>query len=276
LRFFLSLQNYFEVPQVGFGTAGLTQPAVAISWAIHSGYRLLDTASDTGPWYRTETVIGNLIQQLIPQLNITRSAFFITTKLHPQDHGYDEALRSFQRSLRNLNTDYVDLYLLHYPECFGDLCSIKPKEVGLWEQSWRALETLYKTKKVRAIGVSNFNLQQLKTLMGLAEVPPHVVQNYFTPLQQDRAVLDFCRQHHIQFQAYSSLTRQALSHPLIETLAAKYHKSPAQIIIRWLTQENIVAIPKSNNLQHIKENLEIFDFELSADDMKALFNLGQN
>jgi diketogulonate reductase-like aldo/keto reductase len=165
---YVKLSNDVEMPIVLFGTAALKDPGSVIPYSLQLGLKGLDTASDVGPWYKTEGLIG----QLIKDYELHRSDYFFVTKLHPSQHGYDSALKAVDASLKNLQSSYIDLYLIHYPNCFGDLCKTEPE--GTWKDSWRAMEMLYKQKKLRALGVSNFQLDQLKELKRIANVQPHV------------------------------------------------------------------------------------------------------
>jgi diketogulonate reductase-like aldo/keto reductase len=267
----LVLTNGVSIPRVGFGTAALGNKAGAsIKAALDYGYRHIDTASDTGPWYKTERVIGNIISSGAH----SRSALFITTKIHPQDHGKDHAAQAIDKSLHNLQTSYIDLMLLHYADCWGDLCTgeIATKK-GVWKESWRVLEEKYNNGVLKSIGVSNFNIQQLKELWDFAKVKPHVVQNHYDPITQDREVLSFCRKNKIQFVAYSSLSKTAINHSVIQDLAQKYHRTPAQIILKWLMQQDIVVLPRSTNLNHIRDNINIFGFRIEEDDLNSIQQL---
>jgi diketogulonate reductase-like aldo/keto reductase len=188
----LVLSNQHKMPILGFGTAALYEPHRAIAAALNAGYRLIDTASDTGPWYKTEKIIGELLQT-------RRGEIFITTKVHPQDHGYDSAIESVGGSLQRLQSEYADLVLLHYAECWNDICDMEQVR-GTWQQSWRALETLYERGTVRAIGVSNFFVEQLRELVKFAKYKPHVVQNYIDPFNFPHEIEQFCKNNDIILQ----------------------------------------------------------------------------
>eukprot|EP00029_Vermamoeba_vermiformis_P012278 TRINITY_DN7096_c0_g1_i1.p1 TRINITY_DN7096_c0_g1~~TRINITY_DN7096_c0_g1_i1.p1 ORF type:complete len:320 (-),score=51.71 TRINITY_DN7096_c0_g1_i1:57-1016(-) len=267
----LVLTNGVSIPRIGFGTAALgNQAGASIKAALDYGYRHIDTASDTGPWYKTERVIGKLLSSG----GYSRSNVFITTKIHPQDHGTQHAEQSIDKSLHNLQTTYIDLMLLHYADCWGDLCTGEiANKKGVWKESWRVLEDKYRSGVVKSIGVSNFNIYQLKELWDFAEVKPHVVQNHYDPFSQDREVLSFCRKHDIQFTAYSSLSKAAMNHPVVQDLAQKYRRTPSQIILKWLMQQDIIVLPRSTNLNHIRDNINIFAFRLEEEDMKAIQKL---
>mmetsp|Transcript_3818 Transcript_3818/g.4230 ORF Transcript_3818/g.4230 Transcript_3818/m.4230 type:complete len:270 (-) Transcript_3818:85-894(-) len=266
------------MPLVGFGTAALRDPAGALRMALDKGYKLFDSASYTGPWYRSEKPLGAILQDAN-----ARRKLFITTKLHPADHGSTAAKKSFETSLENLQTDYIDLYLIHFPECGDWLSGCKGKPQGTWKDSWRVMEDLYKQKKVRAIGVSNFSPSQLRELISFAKIKPHVFQTWIDPLNQAKDLHNICKENNIVLQAYSSLGTQwlargkkenpVLTNPLLQQLAIKYNKQVAQVVLRWLVQRGIAVIPRSNSEHHIASNLDIFDFKLSPEDMTKIGTL---
>jgi methylglyoxal/glyoxal reductase len=167
------------------------------------------------------------------------------------------------------------LYLLHYPGCSESLCKESP--AGTWKEAWKALEKIYHDKQARAIGVSNFSLEQIKQLIKFTKVKPHVVQNWFDPLHQDWDTVNFCRSHNIAYQAYSPLGTQhqktpnpVLTHPTILALAEKHGRTPAQVVLRWMVQEGIPTIPRTNSNAHLKENSEIIHFALPRSDMQKI------
>jgi len=272
---YIQLHNGLHMPMIGFGTAALTEGGyTAVAHAVTHGYQLFDTASDTGPWYHTEKTIGKLTKDY----ELNRKDLFVTSKLHPQDFGPTTSIKAFQQSLENLDSDYIDLYLLHYPECWGDLCSKKPE--GTWKDAWKVLEDLYDAGKVKSIGVSNFPLNQLEELMKFASIKPHVVQTWFDPFHQDWELISYCRKNHIVFQAYSPLGNQwqKPKHPLlndaiIASIAEKYKKSPVQVTLRWMLQEAIPSLPRSNNPKHIEENIDIFSFSLTESEVRRMRDL---
>jgi len=267
------LSNNVVMPVIGFGTAGLQKPQKRILYAYSVAYRLFDTASDTGPWYRTERVIGD---EIVSRSN--RKKLFIVTKLHPQDHGKNNAAKSIEQSLKNLKTDYIDLYLIHYPECSPDLCSLGQE--GNWEDSWKVMEKYYKRGKIRALGVSNFNQEQLQRLLKIASIKPHVVQTWYDPLHKPNSLVEFCKQNVIQFVAYSAFGTQwrtdirnpILSHYELGIIAKKHQRSVSQIVIRWLLYHKIATIPRSNNDEHILQNF-LVDFELTAEEIETINKL---
>lgn len=235
---------------------------------------MIDTASDTGPWYKTESLIG----EILVEKKVKRRDFFLTSKLHPQDFG--DVRGSFERTLKNLKTSYLDLYIMHYPRCYPSLC---PKDHKIhFLTVWEEMEKLYDESKVRAIGISNFDASDIKLLHRESRVRPHVIQSHADPLKQNREVIELSLIYGISYQSYSPLGSQwvmklkknpVLSEPVLVELAKKYNKSVAQIVLRWNVQEGMLVIPKSRNPQHIKENLEIFDFSLTHEEMTMIRNL---
>lgn len=181
------------------------------------------------------------------------------------------------RSLKDLGTTYLDLVLLHYPECWGDLCAGAAPE-GTWRDAWAALERLYAERTVRCIGVSNFSVDQLVELLGIARVKPCLVQSGSEPLRPARALQAFCRRHGLRFEGYSTLGGQYLTegrNPVLQSeavggLAAAKGRTPAQIVLRWALQQGQSVVPKTSSAKHLRENLEVFDFDLSDEEMAAL------
>ena len=243
-----------KIPMFGLGTyqAPPGQKTYdAIRYALKIGYRLIDTAR----LYENEEIVGKAIRDS----GIPREEVFVTTKLWNSDHGYDSTLAAFDRSLRRLGLDYVDLYLIHWPV------------PGKRMESWKALEHLQKQGRCRSIGVSNYLVRHLEELLGVSDVVPAVNQVEFHPFLFQKSLLEYCRDKEIQLEAYSPLTKgQRLNDPGIKRIAAAYFKSPAQIMIRWGLQHEVVEIPKSTNEERISENARIFDFEISREDMAAL------
>jgi diketogulonate reductase-like aldo/keto reductase len=229
----------------------------AMDYAIRTGYQLFDTASI----YGNEGDVGKVVRES----DITREDLFITTKLWNSDHGYDKAIRAFHKSLKKMELEYLDLYLIHWPV------------EALRKDSWRALETIYREGKCRAIGVSNYQIPHLEELLQYAEIIPAVNQVEFSPFLYQRDLLEFCRQHKIQLESYSPLTRgKKFDHPILQKLAHKYQKTAAQILIRWNLEHDIVVIPKSSNPARISENAQVFDFAIDSPDISTLDNLNQN
>jgi diketogulonate reductase-like aldo/keto reductase len=234
---YVTLRGGARMPRVGFGTAGLGDgTGDAVRAALRAGYRLLDSAQ-AREWYREDLVGGALAASALP-----RQAVFLTTKIHPRHLGPTVTAGRLDFSLRELHTDYLDLMLLHYPECWGDLCGGVAPE-GSWRDGWRALEAMHASGVVRALGVSNFDARQLRELLEWARVPPEVVQAHSDPFSQNRELQAACAAHGIVFQAYSSLgsqwwgqgyhTNPVLTSPVIAAAAAAHAVSPAQVVLRW-------------------------------------------
>ncbi len=248
------LSNGVEIPVVGFGTYKLqnenNEACNIIKEAINSGYRSIDTAS----FYNNEEGVGKGIRES----NVSRDELFVTTKVWIDDDGYENTIKSFNKSLEKLGLDYIDLYLVHWPTE-----NIK--------ETWRAIEYLYKEKKVRSIGVCNCTVKQLEEIIGFSEINPMVNQVEMHPNRTEKELLKVCKRHNIVVQAWSPIMRgQLLSNSIIRNLAQKYNKSEAQIILRWHLQNNVIAIPKTSKPNRIKENIDIFDFEIEIQDMERI------
>ncbi|MBV9852270.1 MAG: aldo/keto reductase [Armatimonadetes bacterium] len=260
----LTLNNGVEIPQVGLGVFQTQEGAEverAVSAALEAGYRLIDTAAI----YGNEAGVGKAMKAS----GLPREEIFLTTKLWNAHHAYEDALRAFDESLARLDCGgYVDLYLIHWP---------LPME-GKYTEAWKALEHLYAQKRVRAIGVSNFKPAHLETLLRQAQVVPAVNQIELHPLLQQKETRDVCRQQGIVVESYSPLMQaggEAMTHPIITELAQKYGKTPAQVILRWHVQSGFIVIPKSARPERIRENIALFDFALSADDMHRIEGMDQ-
>uniref|UniRef100_A0A7I4E8R9 NADP-dependent oxidoreductase domain-containing protein n=1 Tax=Physcomitrium patens TaxID=3218 RepID=A0A7I4E8R9_PHYPA len=227
------LPNGVHMPRLGFGTAGLGgMTERATSWALQAGYRLLDSAQAT-EWYN-EKAVGKAIRSS----HIARDKLFIVSKLHPRHLGYEVTKQQFSTSLQDLGTSYLDLFLLHYPRCFPSICS-NVKSAGSWQESWKALEELHDDLKIRAIGVSNFNEEELRELLGSARIKPSVVQRNSDPFSADVEIQAFCQKEGIQYMGYSSLGSQwlmrgyainpVLNHPIIHSVAVAQACTSAQV-----------------------------------------------
>lgn len=254
----VKLNNGIEMPQLGFGVFQVTdleQCEQAVVDAINSGYRLIDTAAA----YQNEAAVGRAIKRS----GVDRKDLFITSKLWVSDANYERAQKGIDQSLSNLGLDYLDLYLLHQP--YGDV-------VG----AWRALEEAYKAGKIRAIGVSNFYGDQLKNLELSNEVKPAINQIEVNPWYQQKSKVTFAQSDDIQVEAWAPFAEgkhQIFTNKVIAEIANKYGKSNGQVILRWLLQRGIVVIPKSVHKNRMAENINVFDFELTNDEMNALNNL---
>lgn len=254
-----SLNNGIQMPLLGLGVYDMYQKDAeqAVLWALETGYRLIDTAA----MYENEVEIGNAVRES----GIDRKDIFITTKVHNTDQGFEQTLRAFDESQRKLNCDYIDLYLVHWP--------IKATR----KATWKALEKLYAEGQVRAIGVANYLIPFLDELGIDAQFVPAVNQVEFSPYLYLSDLLEHCQQKKIQFQAYTPLVRgQRMNDPKLLAIANKYAKTPAQIILRWALQLGVSTIPKSANLARIKENFDVFDFEISQDDMIHIATFNEN
>ncbi|WP_079912236.1 aldo/keto reductase [Paenibacillus sp. 32352] len=260
----VTLNNGVNMPWLGLGVFKVAEGSElvqAVASAVKHGYRSIDTAAI----YENETSVGEGIREAIREHSIRREDLFVTSKVWNADLGFESTLAAYETSLRKLGLDYLDLYLIHWPV------------QGKYKEAWRALETLYKAGRVKAIGVSNFQVHHLKDLMKDAEIKPAVNQVEFHPRLTQQELRDFCKEQGIQLEAWSPLMQgQLLDHPDLQELAAKYGKSVAQVILRWDLQHGVITIPKSTKEQRIIENADLFDFELSADDMNRIDRLNQN
>lgn len=267
-----------QMPVVGFGTAGLgDRTAQAVESALRNGYRLIDSAM-APEWYRED-----LVGEALARSGVPREELFITTKLHPRHHGYRSTQRQVENALKVLRVTYLDLVLLHYPECWGSLCAGSPRPEGAWQSSYQALELLHSRGTVRAIGVSNFNLEQLWELVNIARVPPAVLQTYSDPFHQDHEAQVFAAAQGIAFQAYSSLGTQhlartrgrnpVLSHPTIRAIADRHGVSAAQVVLRFALDCGQLVVPRSADPGRQRQNLDLFGFSLTAEDKEAITRL---
>jgi diketogulonate reductase-like aldo/keto reductase len=255
------LHNGVKMPLLGLGVYQTPPGEITkkvVLYALEIGYRHIDTAK----FYRNERDVG----QAVKESGIPRSEIFVTTKLWNDDHGYDAAIKAFRKSLQTSGLDYIDLYLIHWP--------IKGPRL----ETWRAMETLLKEGQCKAIGVSNYMVKHLKELLDHGTVIPAINQIELSPYSYlyRKDVVDFCGSKGIQLEAYSPLTRgHKLNDPKLMRIAAKYAKTPAQILIRWALQHKIVAIPKSTRKDRIRENADVFDFSISREDMTYLDSLDE-
>ncbi|RXT15375.1 aldo/keto reductase [Ammoniphilus sp. CFH 90114] len=253
------LSNGVEMPLLGLGVWRVQEGQEVVSsvkHAIQVGYRSIDTAAV----YANEEGVGKAIQEA----GVPRKDLFITTKVWNANQGYDSTLQAFEESKKKLGLNYLDLYLIHWP--------VK----GKYKETWKAIEKLYKDGEVRAIGVSNFHIHHLQDLISEAEHVPMVNQVEYHPLLSQKELLTFCKENKIQLEAWSPLMQGNLNLPLLAELSEKYKKTPAQIILRWDLQHGVVTIPKSITPHRIEENANVFDFELSAEDMERIDGLNQN
>ena len=255
----IKLNNGIEMPQIGFGVWKIpfNQTAKVVTDAIKNHYRLIDTAKQ----YGNEEQVG----QGIKDSGIEQKQLFLTTKIFNGDQGdFDKLRNAFNEQLKKLGTDHVDLLLLHWPV------------FNKYIESWRALEAIYNDGQARAIGVCNFDVDHLQNLMDHANIMPMVNQIEFNPRIHQPDTVAFCRDNHIQLEAWSPLGNgQLLSSPVINKIAKEHGKSPAQVILRWELQQGFIVIPKSIHEERMRENRDVYDFELDADEMEAIAMLDE-
>ncbi|MDO4339606.1 MAG: aldo/keto reductase [Eubacteriales bacterium] len=257
---YVTLNNGVKMPQMGFGVFQITDAAEceqAVANALEAGYRMIDTASA----YANEEAVGAAIRKS----GIRREELFITTKLWIQDAGYESTKQAFQTSLDKLGLDYLDLYLIHQP--FGD-----------YYGSWRAMEELYKDGKIRAIGVCNFYPDRLTDLCLNAQVIPAVDQVELHPFFPQTAAIDNMKTYGVQPEAWRPLAQGAggiFENPELKAIADKYGKTVAQVVLRWNIQRGVAVIPKSTHKERMVENMDVWNFALSAEDMEQISKLDQ-
>jgi len=259
------LNNGVKMPWLGFGTYRAKNGAElieAVKESLRIGYRHIDTAS----FYGNEEEVGIAIKES----GVPREEIFLVSKIWMSDHGYEKTLQAFKTSIKKLGTDYLDLYLIHWPQ-------------SLNKETWKALEKLYKEGYIRAIGVSNFTSKHLKDLLEDVEIIPAVNQVEFHPKLVQNELMEFCKKYNIQLEAWSPLMRGLIFQlPLFQQLSQKYERTISQIVLRWDLQMGVITIPKSTTLTRIKENADIFDFEISKEDMEKIkklnngFRMGMN
>ncbi|GAB4326250.1 MAG: aldo/keto reductase [Promethearchaeota archaeon] len=253
----IEINNCVAIPVLGLGTWMATGKAAerAVEWALQAGYRHVDTATI----YGNEAEVGRAIAKFCRESGVSRDEIFVTTKLWNDSHGRDAALRAIDRSLKALKLSQVDLYLIHWPV------------PGRRVETWHAMEEILGAEKARAIGVSNFMEHHLDELLPHAEVVPAVNQVEFSPFLYLRDLQKKCEDNGIVVEAYSPLTRGVkLGDPRLVEVANKYGKTPAQVLVRWGLQKGLVVIPKSTSEARIRENADVFDFNLSAEDVASL------
>jgi diketogulonate reductase-like aldo/keto reductase len=250
----IKLNNGVEIPRFGLGVyqaAAGREARTAVEEALSMGYRHIDTAK----LYGNERDVGEAVRRS----GVPRREVFVTTKLWNSDHGYDTTLRACDASLAALGFDYVDLYLIHWPV------------QRLRGESWRALVKLLGDGKCRSIGVSNYTVRHLRELLDSSPVVPAVNQVELSPFLYQKDLIRFCHEKGIQVEAYSPLTKgERLRDKTLARIGSRYGKTPAQVLIRWCLQRDLIVIPKSSRRERIQENAQVFDFDISAEDMGAL------
>lgn len=259
-----TLNNGVQIPCIAFGTykAAENQSPDIIRMAIKAGYRYFDTAS----FYETECCLGEAMQSS----GLPREDFFIASKAWKTEMGYAEVKAAFQRTLENLKTDYLDLYLIHWPLPNPDCTDWKSLDI----ETWKAMEELYQEGKIRAIGLSNFLPHHIENLLQNCSVLPTVNQIEFHPGHTQDAAVRYCKEHNILVQAWSPIGRtRILKDPLILELAEKYQASPAQICLCFALQQDIIPLPKSSSMERMKENQDLFSFEISQEDIYRLMTM---
>jgi 2,5-diketo-D-gluconate reductase A len=259
----IMLNNGRKIPQFGFGVF-LVKPAetaAAVTAALEAGYRHIDTAQ----MYGNEAQVG----EAIARSGIDRADVFVTTKLGNDAHRPDDARRAFDESLKALGTDYVDLFLIHWP--------LPTRYEGDYVLTWDTLEEFYRDGRARSIGVSNFQAHHLRRLHTESEIPPAVDQIEVNPYLTQDELRGFCAEHQIAVEAWSPIARgRALGDPTIDDIAKRVRKTPAQVILRWHIERGDIVFPKSVSPERIRENIDIFDFELTGEDVEAISALNRN
>ncbi|PTI30597.1 aldo/keto reductase [Mammaliicoccus vitulinus] len=258
----VKLNNNVDIPELGLGVYKISEDDVerVVNTAIEAGYRAIDTA-----WfYKNEKALGHALNKI----DIAREELFITTKLWNDFQGYDETIKAFNDSLESLQLKYIDMYLIHWP-CPED---------NLFVETYQALEKLYKEGKIKAIGVCNFKEHHLEKLLAETEVVPAVNQVEFHPKFNQKELQTYCESKGIKVMAWSPLMRggEWLDNPVLKNIAEKYNKTVAQVIIKWHIQQDRLVIPKSQNDNRIRENFDVFNFELSDEDITEIDNLHTN
>ncbi len=256
----VELSNGVKMPYLGLGTYKAndgTKIINSVTHALHAGYRLIDTAS----FYENEEGVGEAIRQS----NIPREEIFVTTKIWIEDQEKEATRKAFSTSLKKLELEYIDLYLIHWPV------------PGKYLETWKVLQELYKEGKVRAIGVSNCLVHHLESIKELGGVQPMVLQNEFHPRLVQQEIVDYCKVNNIQYQAWSPLMRgEILENEKIKDLAVKYDKTPAQVVLRWDLEKGVATIPKSVHKKRIIENSSLFDIQLETKDINIIDDLENN
>lgn len=261
----VQLNNGVQIPAVGYGTFRVKDSdelAEKVTLAIKEGYRHIDTAHI----YGNEESVGRGIKKAIDEGIVTRDELFVTSKVWNNGLTYDETLAAYEESLQKLGLDYLDLYIIHWPG-----------QDDRYIEVYKALEELYNNKRVRTIGVSNFHVHHLEKLLKQATIVPAINQIEFQPRLTQVGVREFCKKHGIQVEAWSPLMNgEILNDPTLIEIANQYNKSTAQIILKWDLQNDVITIPKSITPSRIRENIDIFDFTLSKEDLEKISSLNED
>lgn len=254
-----ALHNEVEMPWFGLGVLHVPDGEIAkdvVAHAVKVGYRLIDTAAV----YGNEQGVG----EGLTASGVDREEIFVTSKVWNSDQGYDQALAAFEASMKRLNLDYLDLYLIHWPG----------PDPSVFVETWRALEHLYESGRVRAIGVSNFNSEHLEQLSESSQVVPMVNQVEFHPRLQQPELIQYCQSNGILVEAWRPIMKGTVGElPLLVKIAERHGKTPVQVTIRWVMERGLIAIPKSQNPERIIENAQVFDFALTADEIEQINKL---
>jgi methylglyoxal/glyoxal reductase len=258
------LSNGIKIPCVGFGTWKLAndeQTVDIVKTAIDCGYRHIDTAFA----YKNENAVGRAVREC----GLKRNELFVTSKLDNHDHGYEKTLQEFDMTMNNLGFDYLDLYLIHWPVPLAHRANWQEVNEG----TWKAFEELYQAGKIKAIGVSNFLEHHIDALLESATIAPMVDQLELHPQYIQREAVNYCKDHRIIVEAWSPLIKGQLNQPILNEIAAKYNKTTAQLLLRWSIQHGFVPLPKASTRERILENANIFDFEISPEDIESMKTL---
>ncbi|MCC5894525.1 MAG: aldo/keto reductase [Alkalibacterium sp.] len=258
------LNNGLEVPKVGFGTwqANEDEAKQSVLWALEAGYRHIDTASG----YKNEEEVGEAIKES----GVPREEIFLTTKLHNKEHGYDKTKAAIESSLQKLDTDYIDLFLIHWPNPIYSRDNWEEANAG----TWKAMEEAVEAGKLKSLGVSNFLPHHLDSLLRTAKIKPVINQILLNPSEMQPEVVKYNKEHDILSEAYSPLgTGKIFDVDELKELAAKYNKSIAQLVLKWSLQHGFLPLPKTVTKERVWENADIFDFDIEEDDMKLIDGL---
>lgn len=267
----ITLNNGVQIAQIGFGTWYLQDDndVEIIKNAIKMGYRIIDTAQA----YGNEEIVGKAINEAINEGIVKREELFISSKINPHNKiGYDEAIAAVNSSLKKMNLDYIDLYMIHWPNLVED-----DSWKSLNRQAWCGFEKMVEMGKLKSIGVSNFMIHHLEELLKTAKIKPVINQLNLNPTWQQKEVVDFCKRNNIICQAWAPIVRvKQWNSIILNEVATKYQKSIPQICLKWCIQKGFTPLTKTRNVEHMKENLNIFDFEISNEDIKYLDSLNSH